>query len=48
MRRPLIAGNWKMFTEPSSALILADELKKKLGNFIYYTLIFEKPGFKAA
>ena len=32
MRRPLIAGNWKMYTDPSSASELAGKLKSTLGN----------------
>ena len=31
MRRPLIAGNWKMYTDPSSAGELAGKLKSTLG-----------------
>ncbi len=32
MRHPLIAGNWKMFTDPLTAGELSSELKAKLGN----------------
>jgi triosephosphate isomerase len=32
MRRPLIAGNWKMYTDPLSAGELAGKLKSTLGN----------------
>jgi len=31
MRKPLIAGNWKMFTTPPKAAKLADEMKAVLG-----------------
>ena len=31
MRKPLVAGNWKMFTTPPNAAKLADELKSVLG-----------------
>jgi triosephosphate isomerase len=31
MRRPLIAGNWKMYTDPESAVDLASKLKSALG-----------------
>lgn len=49
MRHPLIAGNWKMFTEPVSARRLATELRSKLMTctwadlavFPPYTSIFE-------
>lgn len=33
MRRPLIAGNWKMFTDPASAGKLADELRERFASF---------------
>lgn len=33
MRRPLVAGNWKMFTDPASAGMLADELREKFASF---------------
>jgi triosephosphate isomerase (TIM) len=32
MRRPLVAGNWKMYTDPVSAGELADKLKSLLTN----------------
>jgi len=31
MRRPLVAGNWKMYTDPQSAADLASKLKNALG-----------------
>lgn len=32
MRRPLIAGNWKMYTDPSTATELAGKIKSNLGD----------------
>ncbi len=32
MRRPIIAGNWKMNTVPSSAAVLAENVKSNLSN----------------
>ncbi len=43
MRRPLIAGNWKMFTDPSSARKLAGELKEEFKNCAWADVIVCPP-----
>ncbi len=43
MRRPLIAGNWKMFTDPSSAMKLAGELKKEFKNCAWADVVVCPP-----
>jgi triosephosphate isomerase len=43
MRKPFIAGNWKMFTDPRSAGELAAKLKDKLGNIDWSDLAVFPP-----
>ena len=43
MRRPLIAGNWKMFKSPSQARILVQELLPKLVNQDHCDIVLAPP-----
>ena len=43
MRRPLIAGNWKMYTDPTAAGELAGKLKSNLGNCSWADLVVFPP-----
>ena len=43
MRRPLVAGNWKMFTDPASAGKLAGELKGKFADCTWADIVVCPP-----
>jgi triosephosphate isomerase len=43
MRKPLVAGNWKMFTDLSSAENLSSELKSKMAGYNWADLVVCPP-----
>ncbi len=43
MRRPLVAGNWKMFTDPASAGKLAGELREKFADCAWADIVVCPP-----